>query len=255
MSKYYNPKRTRNIYSPGSDKPFKLSRSKLELFINCPRCFYIDRRLGVGQPPSYPFTLNSAVDALLKKEFDIYRAKKIPHPLIVENNIYAVPYQHPEIETWRDSLRAGIQVEVEGTNLIVTGGVDDIWQDMNSKELIVVDYKATAKSQEVTIDADWQASYKRQIEIYQWLLRENGFEVSNASYFVYCNGKLDAEKFNNTLEFDVKLIPYEGDSEWVGGAIKDAYSCLVSDTCPERSKDCDYCKYINALLEVLKQDN
>ena len=32
MSSYYNPRRTRNLYQPGSEKPFKLSRSKLELF-------------------------------------------------------------------------------------------------------------------------------------------------------------------------------------------------------------------------------
>ena len=62
--------RTRNIYDPHSDKPFKLSRSRLELFLNCPRCFYMDRRLGVDRPPGFPFNLNSAVDALLKKEFD-----------------------------------------------------------------------------------------------------------------------------------------------------------------------------------------
>ena len=49
MSMYYKGKRTRNLYKPGDEKPFRLSRSKLELFMNCPRCFYLDRRLGVGQ--------------------------------------------------------------------------------------------------------------------------------------------------------------------------------------------------------------
>ena len=74
MPKYYNPKRTKNIYDPASKNPFKLSRSKIDLFLECPRCFYLHRRLGVGRPPGYPFTLNVAVDALLKKEFDIHRA-------------------------------------------------------------------------------------------------------------------------------------------------------------------------------------
>jgi hypothetical protein len=52
------------LFDPRSDKPFALSRSKVELFIDCPRCFYLDRRLGIGRPPGFPFNLNSAVDAL-----------------------------------------------------------------------------------------------------------------------------------------------------------------------------------------------
>ena len=66
MSEYYNSKRTRNLFDPNSEKPFKLSRSKIDLFWECPRCFYFDRRLGVGRPPGFPFALNSAVDHLLK---------------------------------------------------------------------------------------------------------------------------------------------------------------------------------------------
>lgn len=69
MSQYYKPQRTRNLYNPTSTTPFRLSRSKIDLFIKCPRCFYLDRRLGVGQPPSFPFSLNSAVDTLLKDEW------------------------------------------------------------------------------------------------------------------------------------------------------------------------------------------
>ena len=66
----YNAQRTRNIFDPKSKEPFRLSRSRLELFVDCPRCFYLDRRLGTDRPPGFPFTLNSAVDTLLKKEFD-----------------------------------------------------------------------------------------------------------------------------------------------------------------------------------------
>ncbi|HVY67280.1 MAG TPA: hypothetical protein VHA30_00050, partial [Patescibacteria group bacterium] len=68
MSQYYNPKRTKYLFDPRSKYPFRLSRSKIDLFLNCPRCFYLDRRLGVALPPGFPFALNSAVDHLLKKE-------------------------------------------------------------------------------------------------------------------------------------------------------------------------------------------
>ena len=82
MSEYYNSQRIKGLYDPKSSEPFKLSRSKIDLFLECPRCFYFDRRLGVGRPPGFPFALNSAVDHLLKLEFDIHRKDGTKHPLI-----------------------------------------------------------------------------------------------------------------------------------------------------------------------------
>lgn len=116
MSEYYKGKRTRNIYDPASKEPFKLSRSKIDLFVECPRCFYIDRRLGVGRPPGYPFTLNSAVDALLKKEFDLLRASGEAHPLMKQYKIDAVPAKHEMLNEWRENFK-GVQYLHEPTNL------------------------------------------------------------------------------------------------------------------------------------------
>ena len=249
MSKYYNSKRTRNIFDPKSKEPFKISRSKLDLFLNCPRCFYLDRKLGVGHPPGFPFNLNSAVDALLKKEFDIHRTNKTTHPLMEKYGVDAVPFEHEKIEEWRDSLRRGVQYLHEKTNLILSGGVDDVW--VNPKgELIVVDYKATSKNGEVSLDADWQIGYKRQMEVYQWLFRKNGFKVAETGYFVYCNGDADKEAFDGKLEFDVKIIPYKGDDSWVEKALVDAKKCLISAEIPEASADCDYCQYVEAVKGV-----
>src|SRR3989344_1353678 len=180
MSQYYRGKRGKNIYDPklngpkpaGAGEPFRLSRSRLELFVDCPRCFYLDRRLGVDRPPGFPFTLNSAVDALLKKEFDIHRAEGSPHPLMKEYDIDAVPYPGDQMDEWRENFK-GVQFFHHPTNLVITGAVDDVWINPK-KELIVVDYKATSTEGKITLDADYRQGYKRQMEIYQWLLRQNG---------------------------------------------------------------------------------
>ena len=246
MSKYYNPNRVRNLYDPKSSEPFRLSRSRIDLFLNCPRCFYIDRKLGTDRPPGYPFSLNSAVDKLLKKEFDIHRANKTAHPLMKAYNIDAVPLDHEKMNEWRDALRRGITYHHEATNFFITGGVDDVWVDPKG-ELTIVDYKATSKEDEVTLDADWQIGYKRQMEIYQWLFRKNGFKVSSTGYFVYCNGDTDKEAFDAKLEFDIKIIPYEGDDSWVEKTILDVYKCLSGNKIPNAGPDCDYCRYIEAI--------
>ena len=243
LNKKMNGQRTRNIFNPNSEEPFKLSRSKIELFMECPRCFYLDRRRGVGRPPGFPFTLNSAVDFLLKKEFDIHRAKGEPHPLMSHYKIDAVPYAHEDLNEWRENFK-GIQHLHRPTNLVITGAVDDIW--VNPKgELIVVDYKATSTSSEITLDTEYRESYKRQMEIYQWLFRQNGFKVADTGYFVYANGDKDKEAFDGKLEFKVQIIPYKGSDKWVEGAIIAAKKCLMGDL-PESDLRCEFCLYRGA---------
>ncbi|OGK62594.1 hypothetical protein A2334_03535 [Candidatus Roizmanbacteria bacterium RIFOXYB2_FULL_38_10] len=243
MSQYYNPNRKRNLYN--SQEPFRLSRSKIDLFIKCPRCFYLDRKLGVGQPPGYPFSLNSAVDKLLKKEFDIHRANNTSHPLMREYGIDAVPLAHTKMDEWRDSLRRGITAKIDGSNVVVTGGVDDVWVNPQG-EYHIVDYKATSKDAEVTLDAEWQDGYKRQMEVYQWLFRKNGYKVSSIGYFVYCNGDTDKEAFDGRLEFKIKIIPYTGDDSWVEKTVLSATECLNNSSLPDSGADCDFCKYRQA---------
>lgn len=251
MSQYHTAQRTRNLYTPNDSEPFKLSRSKLELFVDCPRCFYLDRRLGVGRPPSFPYSLNSAVDALLKKEFDIRRAKNQSHPLIDKYKVDAKPVAHEDLDKWRHNF-TGIQFLHKSTNLLITGAIDDLW--INSKgEYIVVDYKSTSKEEEITeLNKDWQDGYKRQMEIYQWLLRQNGYKVSNIGYFVYCNGRTDLAAFDGKLEFDVTLISYKGSDKWVEGVIIDAYKCLNGNKIPKANSECDYCAYIKAVKNNIK---
>jgi len=241
MSDFYTPKRTYDIYTPSSKLPFKLSRFRIENFISCPRCFYIDRRLGVDKPPPYPYTLSSAVDKLLKKEFDIHRANGTTHPLMKHYGIDAVPMSHKLLDEWRN-VKIGIRYLHKPTNLLVFGGVDDVWQEPSGK-LIIVDYKSTAKTAEVNIDAPWQISYKRQVEIYQWLFRQNGFDVSDTTYFVYCNGMTDKEAFDAKLEFRINVIPYQGNSEWVEEALVKIKKCLDSSEIPAPAPDCDFCAY------------
>ena len=233
-------------YNPASTDSYKMSRSGIELFIQCPRCFYFDRRIGISRVPGYPFTLNSAVDHLLKQEFDIHRAKGQPHPLMSFYGIDAIPYSHPDLNIWRANFE-GIQYLHKKTNLYITGAIDDVWIYPKG-ELIVVDYKATSKSDEVNIDADWQMGYKRQMEVYQWLLRRNGFKVSNTGYFVYCNGKKDERAFDAKLEFDIKVIPYKGNDGWIEGAIGEIKRCLENDAVPPYTEECEWCSYQKKIL-------
>ncbi len=235
-------------YKPGQTTPYKLSRSKIEDFINCPRCFWIDRRLKISKPDTPPFQINKAVDELFKKEFDKYRNDKKPHPLMIQFKVDAIPYSHDDLDKWRENF-VGVQYLDKETNLILFGAVDDVWVNKNG-ELIVVDYKATAKKSEVSLDADWQISYKRQMEVYQWLLRKNDFKVSNTGYFVYTNGRLDLDGFNDRVEFRTKVIAYEGNDSWIAETVKNIKECLEQEDMPPSGRDCQYCEYAKSRTDL-----
>lgn len=241
-------RKTWGLFDPSSKEPYKISRTKIELFTQCPRCFYLDGRLGVPRPKGPPFALNSAVDTLLKKEFDLHRAKQTAHPLMKAYGIEAVPFDHKRMEEWRDSLKRGVATVHKPTNLFVRGGVDDVWVNPQG-ELIIVDYKATSKEGKITLDDEWKVQYKRQMEIYQWLFRQNGFQVSPTGYFVYVNGKTDRKAFDGRLEFDVAVIPYEGDDSWIEETLHDLKACLEDDSIPNASPDCEFCTYYDLVTE------
>jgi CRISPR/Cas system-associated exonuclease Cas4 (RecB family) len=231
---------------------WKLSRSKIDLFVECPRCFYLDNKLGVSRPKGPSFTLNIAVDALLKKEFDTHRVNKTTHPLMARYGVDAIPFNHPMLNDWRENF-VGIQHRHSGTGLLISGAIDDVW--VNPKgELMIVDYKATSKDGKIESlsDSGWDEQYKRQMEVYQWLLRKLGFKVSNTGYFVYVNGKKDREAFDGKLEFDVTLIPHVGTDIWVDGRIEEIKKCLDSESVPQPHEQCEFCGYRKIAGDALR---
>ncbi|MDP8264767.1 MAG: PD-(D/E)XK nuclease family protein [Candidatus Aceula lacicola] len=244
-------KRSRNLFNPQSKTPFRLSRSRLENFVKCPRCFYLDRRLGIDHPSMPAFTLNSTVDELLKKEFDSYRREKMAHPLMQKYRIDAIPFSHQSMNEWRENFK-GVRYHDETRNLIIFGAVDDIWINPNG-ELFVVDYKATSTNGKISLNSEYRQAYKRQMEIYQWLLRKQSLNVSNTGYFVYCNADKNRKSFDGRLDFGIEILGYIGDDTWVDDIIQKAYDCLRSDHPPEFSENCEYCQYYKSIDDLKNQ--
>lgn len=238
----------KSAYDPKSSAPYPLSRSKIDMFLKCPRCFYLDQRLGIKTPSMPSFTLNTAVDHLLKKEFDMNRAQATAHPLMEAYGIEAIPAPHANLETWRNNFK-GIRYFHEPTNFELFGAIDDLW--INKKnEYHIVDYKATSTTHEISLDDQWKQWYKKQAEFYQWLFKMNGFLVNDLAYFVFCNAAKDRKAFDGKLEFEVTVVSYEGNYSWVEPAVMAAKECLESDSSPEPDPGCEYCAYIKRAREV-----
>ncbi len=239
-------------YKPGQAAPYKVSRSKIELYSQCPRCFWLDVRYKITRPNSPPFNINKTIDELYKKEFDVHRAAGTAHPIMIENKVKAVPFQHEKMDEWRHNF-TGVTTLHEPTNLHVFGAVDDVWVN-EAGELIVVDYKATSKNKPVSLDSDWQISYKRQMETYQWLLRANDFKVSDTGYFVYTNARMDMDGFEDHLDFVTTLIPYTGNDAWVADTLLAMKACMEGDIPPVgvsiMGGECEHCSYARQRTEL-----
>jgi len=246
-------------YTPGQKTPFKVSRSKIELFMQCQRCFWLDTRLKIKRPSGPPFNINKAIDELFKKEFDVYRAKAEPHPLMTKFKVDAVPFQHADLDTWRENFVGVVTVHAP-TNLHVFGAVDDVWVNPEG-QIMVVDYKATAKDKPVTKlgpAGGWQDMYRRQMEIYQWLLKQNGFDVSDTGYFVYATGTQDRDGFNGKVDFETYVFPHHGSSDWVEEVLLDLKACLESEKMPPvgtaaMGGECEHCAYARSRTKLTLQ--
>ena len=236
-------------YTPGQKTPYKISRSKIDLFVQCPRCFWLDGRLKIGRVQGPPFTLNSAVDALLKNEFDEHRAKGSQHPLQAAYGIDCKPVPHDKLNVWRENFK-GVEALHKPTNLLVTGAIDDLWITDNGK-YVVVDYKSTSKRGKIEeLGTEfWHDQYRRQLAVYQWLLRQNGLEVSDNGYWVYCNAAKDNKAFDGKLEFELTLIKEKIDADWIEPTLKKLKDCLEGDI-PKEAADCEHCAYAKSRTKL-----
>lgn len=239
------------LYRPDHKEPFPFSRSKIALFQECPRCLYLELRLGVRRPDGPGFAINAGVDTLLKREFDRYREAQRAHPVMVKEKIMAIPAQHDKLDEWRNT-RKGIFFVHQPTNFRVYGAIDDLWLD-DLDRYNVVDYKATAKRERIIrLDQPWHEAYKRQLEVYQWLLRQNGESVADRAYFLYCRGKTEAVAFGGHMEFDMTIMPHIGYTDWIEPALQAAKVCLDSDRLPRATPECKFCRYTEGVKRVTR---
>jgi hypothetical protein len=245
--------RHRGQYDPANKNPYELSRSRIENFVQCPACFYLKQVKGVEFPSIPGFNINEATDVLLKRDFDKYRGKDVTHPFLINHGLpHLIPFQHEDFEKWTQSLHFGAAGRMnfvhESTNLLVGGGLDDVWLNTKTSRLHIVDYKSTSQKsegKEITLDDPWKESYKRQMDLYVWIMRNKGFDVDSLGYFLYCDG----DRFGNydflgeddaSMRFKMSLIPYETESDWIEDTLLAIKDCLVSLDAPGHAEACEF---------------
>lgn len=222
-----------------NEKTIQLSPNSLNLYLECPHCFWLEKRMGVRRPPPYPYALNAAVDTLLKEEFDSYREKGEAHPLLIENNISAKLFPNQNLlNQWRSNF-SGIRYYDPELGATLFGAVDDILEFSDGK-LAPLDYKSTGSKVANVYDR-----FQLQLDIYTYLLEKNGFKTPRKGYLAFYvvdknNGFLDR------LPFKKELHEIETNPEDVYDLFKETVTVLKKDVPPPHNSDCKFAQWLKS---------
>jgi len=217
-------------------KTIQLSPNSLTLYLECQRCFWLDKKKGIKRPPPYPYALNSAVDALLKEEFDSYRQKNEPHPLLLGNKIPARLFENQGLlNQWRNNFD-GIRYYDDQLGATLFGAVDDILEFAENK-LAPLDYKSTGSRVANIYDR-----FQLQMDTYTFLLEKNGFKTSKKGYLAFYI--VDKDKgFVDRLPFRKELHEIETNPSDIYEIFKEAVALLKNNNPPPHSGDCLFGKW------------
>jgi hypothetical protein len=250
--------RHRGQFDPNNPEPYELSRSRIENFVRCPACFYMQQVEKISFPSIPGFLLNEATDVLLKTYFDKFRSRQeCPDYLRNQGYYHLIPFQHTDFELWTQSLHFGasgrMHTNVEEHNLKVGGGLDDVWYNTDSGKLHIVDYKSTSKKTDgpELLDGFFAQAYKRQMDFYVWVMRRMGFDVCDTGYFLYVNGDRDTDVDfldgeHGKMMFKVSLLPYDVNTDWIEGTLAEIKRTLHLPTRPNHAKACEYGAFLDA---------
>lgn len=228
-----------------NNKPIQLSPNSLNLFLECPHCFWLDKKMGVKRPQPFPYALNMAVDMLLKKEFDEYRAENKPHPLVVAHNIPAKLFSNQELlNQWRSNF-SGIRYYDEELGATLFGAVDDVLEFAGGK-LAPLDYKSTGSAVANVYDR-----FQIQMDVYTYLLEKNGFVTPRKGYLAfYVVDKKNG--FGDRLPFKKELHEIDTNPDDIPELFKEAVSLLRQSEPPPHNADCQYGNWLKQINNIKK---
>jgi hypothetical protein len=214
----------------------KISRSGLQLFLECQRCFWLEFHHKIKRPPGYPYTLSGAVDYLAKKEFDKFRENGELPPLLRAAGIEAKLFSGPQLDDWRNNF-SGIRYLDQEVNATLYGAIDDLLEFPDGS-LAVLDYKSTG-AREVKIYED----YQRQMDVYSYLFQKNGYRVRPEAYFIFYVVQKDRD-FDDQLAFKGEIKKVKVDPSWVEGVFHQAVDLARLNKMPPFSDGCAHCQFV-----------
>ena len=221
-------------------KRLTLSNSRLSLYTECPRCFWLDLNAGIKRPDTIFPSLPGGLDAQFKRYFDLFRASgdlppevkgKLPGRLL------------PSVETinrWRD-WRRGIRYTPPWAECELMGALDECLVDEAGFHY-ALDYKTRGYAPK----ADTHEYYQDQMNLYTLLLEGNGHKTKRLAYLLYYHPV--EVKEHGLIQFDISVQEVATDPEAAERLIKAAVSVLNGPV-PDSSSSCGFCSWQGVIRE------
>ncbi|MDD3421017.1 MAG: PD-(D/E)XK nuclease family protein [Methanocellales archaeon] len=213
---------------------YKFSPSSLSLLKECPRCFWLRFNKNIKRPDTIFPSLPSGMDKILKEHFDRFIEKGELPPELQELNGEVTLFDDKELlQVWRNNFK-GIQWTDDKGNVFM-GAVDNILKIED--KLIVLDYKTRGYA----LKEDTHKYYQDQMDIYNFLLRNNGYQTEDYTYLLFYHpNKIDE---NGSVDFHADLIKIKINVKNAENIFKRAVDVLEGEM-PEPSDECGFCKWI-----------
>src|SRR3989344_4986275 len=216
--------------------PYKLSPTSINLMLECPRCFWLQLVKKIKRPEGIFPSLPGGMDMILKKYFDKFMQRGELPPEIREYGIengYKLFSDKAKLDVWRSNFK-GIQYKDKTSGILLRGAVDNILE--KGKKLVVLDYKTRG----YPLKEDTHEHYQVQMNIYNFLLRKNGYDTTDYAYLLFYYPREVTE--TGEVIFDTKLIKINTSVNNGEKVFRKAVEILSGDE-PNPNKTCIWCKF------------
>jgi len=213
----------------------KLSPSTLNLFLDCPRCFWFDKVRNIKRPRGIFPSLPGGMDRVIKVHFDTFRAQRTLPPELSRKDFEGIELfgDQERLEKWRN-WRTGLEYR-DSDGSILSGALDDLL--VKDGQYIPFDYKTKGS---VTTEEDAVKYYQNQLDCYALLLQENQMPTAGYGYLLYYSPKSVGEQ--GTAIFELQAIKIPTDYERARVTFRKAV-VLLNGSLPEMNGQCEYCAW------------
>ena len=239
----------KKLYIKDNLTPFSISRSKIDLYFDCKRCFYLDQKHGIRRPHGTPLVINNFVVKHFKNLLDEYRKKQIFFPDSLKINKKLIPSNNEFLNNWNHPFK-GISYIDKKTNLKIRGNLDDVWQCKNTGENFPVIIKSTSRKKDINSTNIWPG-YWKQLSLYLYLLSKNSIKTSSIGILLYLNASENLPSELKKIDFELLIFEKELDCTWIEPTLDKIYKMLNSNEVPLNSYSCKYCNYQTRIQKVI----
>lgn len=185
--------------------------------------------------------LYNKMDLLIKSYFDSFRVKsKLPPQL--EGLVKEKLFENQELlNKWRN-WRTGLNFEDRKTGVRLVSALDDCLVSEDGR-FLPFDYKSKGD-----IRDDSHIFHQNQLNIYTWLLDENGYPTKDVGYLVFF-APLKIHN-NNLIEFDIIPKRIDTSKENARELFYKAID-LLNGPMPEKHENCDYCRWAGDIHDLI----